>query len=253
MSAPDSPRRSSRNNGSPEDESHPPSAGGGALETLAQSAMMQQELKNAKGGKFEDDAEKKRKREEETGKSLQEEKSEKPAIKEEKPEFDTPAKEGYPETDSQPPSKKRYKVKTFDDPEQQEKLEAYRRKKRERQKKYREQKKAEASVKGEDGADKNVKEEAEKKELQGPFWEVDHIPLTVAKSLESDETEEMNFAETIGVVDGKKMRWVNDQVKIYLPKEFNENTREYRQRVLAPMFSRACAYAGSKVLMVRPT
>mmetsp|Transcript_4464 Transcript_4464/g.12397 ORF Transcript_4464/g.12397 Transcript_4464/m.12397 type:complete len:662 (-) Transcript_4464:1379-3364(-) len=269
-----------------------------------------------------------------------------------------------------PPKKQRRRsrpIKSFDDPDKQDRLEDYRRKKRERQKRYRQEEKAREAAgepprargrpkkktpidpnqpivvvgaadggdddddDGEDGiatpavADPAAQdstqdwriairvptlvEDAASAEPKGyrmseedtTTWNVNFIPLTVstieqpplvkgataattttakkakeetstttddaaAKATgdsaaseaakadgetkpEDEELIDINFAATIGCVDGKKMRWVKNQSKIWLPPEYNQNSREYRAKVIGPLFAAACAKTGSKVMM----
>lgn len=152
------------------------------------------------------------------------------------------------------------KLIRFADPDVQRRLEEYRRKKNERSKKYRRQQKIieEAKAAGEEIPVFKEERTYESDPLakipdfhckDGMVWEVEDIPLTVATSLTDDTPMTINFADTIGCIDGKKMRWVDGQEKLYLPSEFNQNNPEWRRTVLGKAFNKACLMAGTKVVM----
>ena len=148
----------------------------------------------------------------------------------------------------------------FADPDVQRRLEEYRRKKNERSRKYRLQQKMieEAKAAGKEIPVFRQERSYENDPLaaipdfhckDGMVWEVEDIPLTVATSLTDDTPKIINFADTIGCIDGKKMRWVDGQEKLYLPSEYNQNNPEWRRTVLGKAFNQACMLAGTKVIM----
>ena len=86
-------------------------------------------------------------------------------------------------------------------------------------------------------------------------WKVDYIPLTVEmfnEETQKNQEVEINFADTIGKMrdekTGKKVN-VHNKERYYLPASYNENTKDFRSRVLSPLFSKCLAATGTRILL----
>jgi hypothetical protein len=81
-------------------------------------------------------------------------------------------------------------------------------------------------------------------------WSASYIMLDVCKSLNSPETVEYNFGGTIGrnTAPGPRKKAVQP-VQLYLPPEYNQNSPNFREKNLAPLFSHACARQGFSVVI----
>jgi hypothetical protein len=78
-------------------------------------------------------------------------------------------------------------------------------------------------------------------------WSTSSIMLDVCMSLNSPETVEYNFGETIGRNTARGPR--KKAVRLYLPPEYNQNSPIFREKTLAPLLSRACAREGFSVVI----
>lgn len=81
-------------------------------------------------------------------------------------------------------------------------------------------------------------------------WKVETILVEVASSKNDctgTATELFNFAQTIGKCRRGQKSVLFPPKKVYLPAKYNQNNEEYREKIIAPIFSRSCANAGCEV------
>ena len=76
-------------------------------------------------------------------------------------------------------------------------------------------------------------------------WKSGAIHVTVAHSLTNDNPTIINLSTTIGY--NKRVPKIHQRSNLncfWLPQSFNENTEQFRQKEIHPMFVRACHAAG---------
>jgi hypothetical protein len=73
-------------------------------------------------------------------------------------------------------------------------------------------------------------------------WSIQHMPFSVAKSLEDDTPLSINLSETLG--HNVRGNHKAESPRFWLQKEFSFNTPEFRKKTLAPMVARVCIQHG---------
>lgn len=78
-------------------------------------------------------------------------------------------------------------------------------------------------------------------------WTTGSIWLSVCMDTRSPDTQEFDFATTIG----KKKSGPSPllPVRLWLPPRYNENDKKYREETIAPLFSTACVQAGFELII----
>lgn len=76
----------------------------------------------------------------------------------------------------------------------------------------------------------------------------DLIELEVATSVNNDTLQKINLADTIGKVKRTK-KYLGDEDVYWLPSKYNQNTDDFRSKVVFPVFVHACRKAGFLVVM----
>ena len=73
-------------------------------------------------------------------------------------------------------------------------------------------------------------------------WSIQHMPFTVATSLEDDSPFSINLAETLG--HNIRVSQKAESPRFWLQKEYSFNTSQFRKETLAPMVARVCIQHG---------
>ena len=73
-------------------------------------------------------------------------------------------------------------------------------------------------------------------------WSIQHMPFTVATSLEDDSPFSINLAETLG--HNIRVSQKAESPRFWLQREYSFNTSQFRKETLAPMVARVCIQHG---------